>query len=77
MKKTNVASLRKDLSALLDYVEKGKEVEIQRRNIPIAKIVPTKRSMANRTRLGSGKGTVKFLGNITEPVMDDDWDMHQ
>lgn len=77
MKKTSVASLRNDLSSLLDYVEKGKEIEIQRRNIPIAKIVPIKRSIENRTRLGSGKGTVKFLGSVTEPIIDNDWDMHR
>ena len=77
MKKTNIASLRSDLSSLLDYVEKGREVEIQRRNIPIAKLVPVKRATENRTRLGSGKGTVKFLGNVTEPAMGDDWDMHR
>lgn len=77
MKKTSVASLRSDLSSLLDYVEKGKEVEIQRRNISIAKIVPLKRSVGNRTRLGLGKGTVKFLSDVTVPVMDGDWEMHQ
>ena len=77
MKKTSVAALRSQLSALLDLVEKGKEVEIQRRNVSIAKIVPIKRVEQNKTILGCGKGTVKFQGDVTEPVMKDDWEMHE
>lgn len=78
MKKTSVANLRNDLSALLNYVEKGKEVEIQRRNVSVAKIVPIKRLSETKTRLGCGAGTVKFLGNITDPaITDEDWEMHQ
>lgn len=77
MKKTSVANLRSDLGSLLDYVEKGREIEIQKRNISIAKIVPLKHSTKNRTKIGSGRGTVKFLGDITEPAfMDKDWSMH-
>ncbi len=74
MKKTSTADLRNELSSLLDYVEKGKEVEIQRRNVSIARIVPIKHSSKNHTRLGSGKGTVTFLGDITETIPNEDWD---
>ncbi len=77
MKKTSVASLRSHLSAFLDRVEKGEEVEIQKRNVSIAKIVPIKRVDQNKTSLGCGKGSVKFLGDVTEPVMTDDWEMLQ
>ena len=77
MKKTNVASLRSNLSSLLEYVEKGKEIEIQRRNVGIAKIVPLHRTTVNKTKLGKGKGTVKFYADITESIMVDDWEMHE
>ena len=75
MKKTNTADLRNDLSAVLDYVAKGKEVEIQRRNVPIAKIVPIKNSTKNLTKLGAGKGTVTFFGDVTESILNEDWDV--
>ena len=77
MKKTSIASLRSHLSTLLDYVEKGREIEVQRRNISIARIVPIKRTVQNKTKLGIGIGTVKFFANVTESVLDDDWEMHQ
>lgn len=76
MKLTNVGYLRSHLGSLLDYVLKGKEVEIQRRNISIAKIVPLKKSDGNKTKLGIGKNTVKFKGDLTEAIMENDWDMH-
>lgn len=75
MKKTSIAHLRSELSSVIDYVQKGKEVEIQRRNISVAKIVPIKRLTENKTQLGSGAGTVKFFGDITSPILEEDWDM--
>ncbi len=77
MRKTNVISLRCQLSSFLDYVQQGKEVEIQKRNISIARIVPIQIHRKNQTKLGVGKGSVKILKNIVDPAMDDDWDMHQ
>lgn len=75
MKRANIATLRSQLSAMLAYVQKGRELQIEKRNIPIAKIVPVYSSLPNRTRLGLGKGSVKFLKDVTEPVMDTDWEM--
>lgn len=72
-----MATLRGQLSSLLEYVAQGREIEVQKRNISIARIVPIKRVEQNRTKLGSGKGSVKFLGDVTAPVMIDDWEMNQ
>jgi antitoxin (DNA-binding transcriptional repressor) of toxin-antitoxin stability system len=77
MKKTNVANLRSNLSALLDYVQKGKEVQIEKRNILVARLVPVPQIKENRTKLGVGAGTVEILGNIVDSSMADDWEMLQ
>jgi len=76
LKKANIATLRSQLAKLLASVQKGEEVEIQRRNVTIAKMVPVKGFRMNRTKLGTGKNTVKILGDITEPAIPtSDWDM--
>ena len=77
MKKVNIAKLRANLSPLLEYVQNGGEIQVEKRNLSIARIIPTRGPTENKTKLGVGQGSVKFLGNITDPVMDDDWDMHQ
>ncbi len=75
MKKTNIATLRSQLSAILGYVKKGKEVEIQKRNITIAKLIPINQATRNNTKLGRGKNTVEFFADVTNPILDDDWEM--
>ena len=74
MKKTNVAELRSHLSSLLDYVQKGKTVQIEKRNVPIAQIIPIEVQKTNRTKLGSGVGSVKFLGDVVESAFSNEWE---
>ena len=76
MKITNIAMLRSQLAKLLGYVQRGEIVEVQRRNETIAKLVPVKKHGPNRTKLGCGKDSVRFSGNIVEPGIPlSDWDM--
>ena len=77
MKKTNIAVLRTQLSQCIDYVLKGKELIIQKRNVAVAKIVPIHGVKKNKTKLGAGQGSVKFHGDVTQPVLEDDWNMHR
>lgn len=77
MKKASVANLRTNLSDFLDYVQEGEEVEIQKHNVTIAKIIPINKPGKNKTKLGLGKGSVKLKYDPTEPIMDEDWDMHK
>lgn len=49
MKRTNISSLKKQLSQYLDYVRGGGVVRVFDRDTPVAEIVP----------LGSRKGSVK------------------
>jgi prevent-host-death family protein len=77
MKMANIAEFKNNLSRFIAAVEKGEEVEIRRRNLPIARVVPVTTRKANRTKLGCGKGTAKIVGDLTEPLMPEaDWEMH-
>jgi prevent-host-death family protein len=75
MKIANIAELKNRLSEYLSLVEKGEEVEIRKRNVPIARVVPLRRRTASPSRLGSGAGTVRIRGSLTEPLIPHDaWD---
>ena len=72
----NIADLKDHLSQFLAQVERGEEVAVCRRNIPVAKIVPIPARQSNRTVLGSEPGSVHVCGDLTEPAMpESDWDM--
>ena len=64
MKIANIAELKNRLSAYLSLVEKGEEVEIRKRNVPIAKVVPLRGKLSNPGCLGIGAGTVRILGSL-------------
>lgn len=79
MKTTNIGELKDNLSKYISLVEQGEIVEICKRNTPIAKIIPhDSMKSANQTKLGCGIGTVKILGDLTEPFIPyETWDMHR
>ena len=78
MKTTNIGEFKDNLGKFIRIVEKGEVVEICKRNIPIALLVPhdsTRRS-GNRTQLGCGMGTVQINFDLTEPLIpEDSWEM--
>ena len=78
MNVTNIAELKNNLSKFLSLVEQGEEVEICKRNVPVARIVPLPSSRKkNKTVLGCGKNTVDIKGDLTEPLIPpDSWEMH-
>ena len=76
MKIANIAELKNRLSEFLALVEQGEEIEIRKRNIAIARVIPLRRKRPNATRLGSGAGTVRIRGDLTEPLIpESDWGM--
>ena len=79
MKTANIGKLKDNLSKFIGYVEQGEVVEIRKRNIPIARIVPNPRLRSgNHTKLGCGLGSIRIMGDITEPLIpEDSWDMHR
>lgn len=76
MKIAKIAELKNRISEFISAVEKGEEVEVRKRNAPIARIVPIRKGKANATKLGCGKGTGRILGDMTEPLIpEDSWEM--
>jgi len=77
MKTANIGELKDNLSKFIRFVEQGEVVEISKRNIPIALLVPHgSRKTGNRTQLGCGLETVQIKGDLTEPLIpEDSWDM--
>lgn len=77
MESANINQVREHLADYLSLVEKGEEVEICKRNVPVARIVPiVKVKRVNRTKLGSGIGSGEILGSLTDPfIPESDWEM--
>jgi prevent-host-death family protein len=74
MKIANVAELKNRLGEYLARVQEGQEIEVRKRNVPIARLVPIKPQSENRTQLGCGLNTVKIMGDLTEPQFpEDEW----
>lgn len=74
----NVADLKNKLTEYLAMVERGAEVVVCRRNVPVARLerIQGRASHVNHSTLGSMKGTVKVLGDLTEPLIPEaDWEM--
>jgi len=78
MKIANIAEFKNSLSSYLAAVALGEEVEIRKRNIPIARVVPVQKQRKNETILGCGRDSVRVNGDLTEPLMpESDWEMLQ
>ena len=76
MKKTNVSEFRSSLNEMLDYVQNGGEIELQKRNVSIAKVIPIKQQRPNQTKLNCGKDSVRVVGSLIEPLIPlKDWEM--
>jgi len=76
MKTTSVADLKAHLSRYLALAQAGEEIEVRKRNVPVAHVIGVPREHANRTRLGCGQGTGRILGDLTEPLLpSDQWEM--
>ena len=56
MKIANIAEFKNHLSAYLDAVANGEEVEVRKRNTPFVRVVPIRAWALNRTVLGCGHG---------------------
>ena len=77
MKSANIADIKNNLSRYITLVEQGEVIEICKRNVPVARIVPaTPPKRSNQTRLGCGRETGRILGDVTEPALPAEaWDM--
>ena len=76
MKTVSVAELKKNLSSFLVLTQQGEELEVLKRNIPVAHLIGIPPVSANRTRLGCGQGTGRILGDLTESLLPSErWNM--
>jgi len=76
MKIANIAEFKNRISEYLSAVESGEEIEVRKRNVPIARVVPITSEKTNKTVLGCGKGTGRILGDVTKPFIPErDWEM--
>jgi prevent-host-death family protein len=76
MKVANIAEFKNNLSRFLIYVQQGEIVEVRKRNVPVARVVPVEKNERNKTRLGVGADTVNVLADLTEPLIaESDWEM--
>lgn len=77
MKVANIAEFKNNLSRFISLVEQGEVVEICKRNIPIAHLIPlAPKNKMNYTRLGCGLGSVTVKGDLTEPMIPENhWEM--
>ena len=73
MKTANIGELKDNFSKFIGFVEQGEVVEICKRNVPIALLVPhNSKKTGNDTKLGCGKGTVQIKGDLTQPLIPED-----
>ncbi len=78
MIKKNIADLKNHFSDMISKVEEGSEIQVCRRNIPVAEIRPIRKTVRNRTKLGCGRNSVIVDGDLTEPLIPvDSWLMLQ
>ena len=76
MKVANIADLKNNLSRFISLVESGEEIEVRKRNIPVARVVPIQQTAKNKTVLGCGRDSAKIYGDLTEPLIPlEDWNM--
>ena len=76
MKIANIAEFKNHLSEYLAAVANGEQVEVRKRNTPLARVVPIRQPTGNRTVLGCGQGSVVVKGDLTAPMIPGaDWEM--
>ena len=69
MKIANVAELKNHLSEYLAAVANGAQVEVRKRNMPLARVVPVRQPGRNQTVLGCGRGSVVVKTDLTAPML--------
>ena len=73
----NVAEFKDKLTEYLAKAEAGEQIVVCRRNVPVVRLQRIARTIRpNRSTLGSMRGTVQVLGDLTEPfIPENEWEM--
>ncbi|MFQ3224321.1 MAG: antitoxin (DNA-binding transcriptional repressor) of toxin-antitoxin stability system [Lentimonas sp.] len=71
----SVAEAKDQFSRCLSKAQAGETVIIRKHGKAVAQITGIPEKPSNRIHFGAGRGTVKVLGDLTEPAIDpDDWE---
>lgn len=71
----SVAQAKDHFSQCLTKAQTGETIIVRKHGKAIAQITGIPEARKNRIQFGSGRGTVKVLGDLTEPAFDpEDWD---
>lgn len=77
-RRANVTEFRAHLPEFLKFVRNGNTVEIQNRNVTVARLVPVEDEslVKNRSQPGCGRGSVLYMGDVVSPAIpESDWNM--
>jgi prevent-host-death family protein len=71
----SVAEAKDQFSKCLTRAQAGETVIVRKHGKAVAQIVGIPNEPKNQIKLGCGRGSVKVLGDLTEPAFDsDDWE---
>lgn len=71
----SVAQAKDQFSQCLTKAQTGETIIVRKHGKAIAQITGISEPGKNRIQFGSGRGTVKVLGDLTEPAFEpEDWD---
>ena len=71
----SVAQAKDQFSQCLSKAQAGETVTIRKHGKPVAQIIGIAETPKNKIKFGSGRGTVKVFGDLTEPAFDpNDWE---
>lgn len=68
----NIHEAKAQLSHLLHLMEQGEKVQICRRNIPIAEMVPVQKPLKKKRQFGQYKGQFTVPDSFFEPMSEDE-----
>lgn len=73
MQEIAISKFKATCLAKLDWVRRtGQPLLVTKRGVPVAQIIPPAASATNRKAYGSMAGTAKEIGDIVEPLSDQD-----
>ncbi|HVB85443.1 MAG TPA: type II toxin-antitoxin system prevent-host-death family antitoxin [Candidatus Dormibacteraeota bacterium] len=71
LQEISISEFKKNSSSLLERVRKTKKaLRVTRRVKPVADVVPSATESADRSWLGSMRGTFEITGDVVSPVID-------
>lgn len=75
MERVPISRFRTTCSAVIEQVRRtGQPVLTTKRGVPVAQLLPAPAPLTRRSAFGALKGTVEYLGDIVEPLGEEEWE---